>query len=179
MSFERDDFVQPNHTPDKKTTQATYLMSYEFYSDLILYLSSHPKKITQLHRNSYRDRKLSKKFDTFSEQDWELIDVDHQYNEDFTGLSDFQMHMMIFNSENMNEDLLNSRLSRSSKSGSINESLFSEAEFIDRAINKDNESTSKFDTYLEEIIELIVRDFFMVPIGDLLWDKEKFASMAK
>lgn len=41
------------------------------------------------------------------------------------------------------------------------------------------ESNSKLDTYLEEMAGLIVRDFLVALIEDLIWEKEKFSAMAK
>ena len=85
------------------------------------------------------------------------------------------MHMLIFNDET---DNILSRFSKSSSiSGSVND--FSESNEIFPDMNQDNESNSKLDSYLDEIIELIIRDFLMVWLGELLWDKEKFSAMTK
>ena len=38
---------------------------------------------------------------------------------------------------------------------------------------------SKIDTYIEEIVDLGIRDFVMSWMRDLIWDEEKFSSIFK
>lgn len=79
--------------------------------------------------------------------------------------------MMIFNDENLGDNLLN-------RYSSMNESLAeSDDEFLE--LNEDNESNSKIDSYLDEMIELIIRDFVIVYLEDMLWEKDKFSTMIK
>jgi len=181
-SFQSNDFVTPDPLLDQKLVQSSYLLSYEFYSDLILFLTGRPDKhLKKLQRNSLF--KNSNKSDILIESDNDLIDGEDN-NEDFSGFSEFEMHMMIFNDDTTSENLLNSRFSKSSmsKSGSINDSVFSEDVEPSESYlleSKASESTSKLETYLGEMIDLIVRDFLMENVQDLLWDKERFSSMAK
>ena len=45
--------------------------------------------------------------------------------------------------------------------------------------SKNDASNTKFDSYLDEVVELIVRDYVMTWLGDLIWEKEKFAILVK
>ena len=51
---------------------------------------------------------------------------------------------------------------------------------IDSQTNNEtnSESNSKLDLYLDEIIELSVRDFMMVWLKQLIWDQGKFSTIA-
>jgi len=176
-SFKTSNFIAPDLPSDQKLLQSSYLLSYEFYSDLILYLASDQKKTyptqqSHLQRNNLVNRRNP------SDPDYDIIEAD-DLNDDYKDFSEFEMHMMIFNDERTSENLLNSRYSKSSmsKSGSVNDSVFSED--VELVASKASESTSKLDTYLEEIVELIVRDFLMVNLEELLWDRERFSLMAR
>ncbi|CAF0896304.1 unnamed protein product [Brachionus calyciflorus] len=43
----------------------------------------------------------------------------------------------------------------------------------------DTHFNSKLDSYIDEIIELIVRDYIMSWLGDLIWEKDKFSQLAR
>ncbi len=45
--------------------------------------------------------------------------------------------------------------------------------------SKNDASNTKFDSYLDELVELIVKDFVMDWLGDLIWEKDKFAILVK
>lgn len=53
-----------------------------------------------------------------------------------------------------------------------------EMDFYNNEI-KNDASNTKFDSYLDELVELIVRDYVMDWLGDLIWEKEKFALLIK
>lgn len=43
----------------------------------------------------------------------------------------------------------------------------------------ESQFNSKIDTYIEEIIELVIRDFVMSWLSNFIWDKDKFFNIAK
>ncbi len=104
----------------------------------------------------------------------ETSDYETDVFEDFSGLTEFEMHMLIFNDDNLSENLLNRYSNMNMSTQSLVES---EDEFLET--NQDNKSNSKMDSYLDEMIELVTRDFVMVFLNDMLWEKEKFSAMIK
>lgn len=163
-------YVRPDGGSDKKQVSSNYLLSFEFYSDLILYLTNRndcPAKGGRAFQRAHW-RRSSKKSET---SEYEYNGARDSRLEDFSGLSEFEVHMMIFNDENLGDNLLN-------RYSSMNESLAeSDDEFLE--LNEDNESNSKIDSYLDEMIELIIRDFVIVYLEDMLWEKDKFSTMIK
>jgi len=117
-------------------------------------------------KRGFMKRRASKKSET--------SDYETDVFEDFSGLTEFEMHMLIFNDDNLSENLLNRYSNMNMSTQSLVES---EDEFLET--NQDNKSNSKMDSYLDEMIELVTRDFVMVFLNDMLWEKEKFSAMIK
>lgn len=50
---------------------------------------------------------------------------------------------------------------------------------IDEHTEDETKSSSKIDIYLDDVLNLIVKDFIMVFLGNLFWDKDKFFLLVK
>ena len=143
FAFKIDGHVLPNRIMEAKSIESNYLLSYKFYSDMLLFLSMRPEESAK--KSIVPDNKSSGTlyFDLASRQSLNSEPADAF---DYNDLDEFAELEVQIDSQTSNE--------------------------------ANSESNSKLDLYLDEIIELSVRDFMMAWLKQLIWDQDKFSTIA-
>jgi hypothetical protein len=186
FSFETSDYVlpsldlPPNNSADKLTTEykLNYLLSYKLNNDLcspnhLLKLGRADNRISLSKEKSFFNRPLSsnqksffsqnqKEFmnrDSFSANN-EFIENYFDKNEQFSSLLEADNEFYL-NDDDTNEQF------------SLDQNEFNN--------EKDAHSSTKLDSYLDETVQLIIRDFVLSWLSKFIWENEteKFGSMAK
>lgn len=159
QSFKTDKHIQPDPNEDALLISDNYLLSYKFYSDLIFYINNFNFSNNN-PKSSFNENRLSTGND-------DNVSSFISKNSDY---DDYELDELI----NENNDIENNFFSRSHtiSTNLVDDSILKEEE-------NETESNSKIDLLLDDILNLIVKDFIMVFLNDFFWDKEKFNSSIK
>lgn len=180
-SFQTNEHIIPeldSSQDSNKSHKNSHLLTYKIYSDLILNLNTQhnisSKNSFRRSAKARRNRKLGSLISNSSSLNFN--------NEDY--FHDFNTHDSL-----SSEDILVNEFNYVSTLRSIDTDPSYDDEVEQRLIDNDeysvddeqesSESNSKLDSYIDSIIELVVRDFILPWLGNLIWDKDKFASMAR
>jgi len=157
-SFKSEDHILPDLSSNHNDTHTNYLLSYKFYSNLTYYLS-----------NCYHYSNTNSMFERFTSLDDRLHNSSTGNN--LNNKNEFELDDGDDGDE-LDDEIEFDSYSVSSRLGTNDMNYHHEEEI-------ETESNSKIDMYLEEIINLIVRDFVIVFLGDFAWEKEKFFALVK
>ena len=178
-----DDYVLPSLKKNENESSTDIISSYKFYTDLVAMLNI-DTKITKLENSASQISSISKNKKSRSIK----RRITRQFlTEDFASLKAYESQLSGNHEFDDIDDFIDEKNDYFNHSGynviagnSVNkENIFFDQESHELIGEKDTESNAKLFSYLDELIELIVRDFILVFLENFIWDKEKIAALAK
>jgi hypothetical protein len=163
----------------RNNDKSSYFLDYKFYSEFVKFLiatssSSKKKSSTRYEEPHHRSSTISASRSAHKLQRHQAFDFDQQNQSRFSFSSD---EVVIEDANKFDSNFDDDQLSQNYGFELIEDEnkVKTQDEFEEEAVS----SNSKLDNELNEIIDLIVRDFMLKWIEEFIWDSDKFFSMAK
>lgn len=162
--------------PSSSSSGHNHLISYKIYQDLVNIInrqaassSSSSRSQTSSFRSSLNELSTNVNSTTVKQQNQPFETPMFKYKKKFSiSLDDLD--------EELDDDSKETRSLVLNDFESNQFSLSGNEEFVD---DNESRSNSKFETYLDDLMELAVRDFIIKWLGPIIWEKDKFALMTR
>jgi hypothetical protein len=174
-----------------------YLTSYKIYSDVVHLLSSRPLNESRVYNNPVlEDERMRERYAQVKKHSSMSHGMRSMPNMDSIKMRKrFSISL-----DDLDEDSETSPHHHPGGGGGglitpntppTNSTKFSLDEFESEQLNSDDtgddlygnedesQSNSKFESYLGELIELVIKDFIMPWLGNVIWENEKFSVLIK
>lgn len=159
-SFQTNEYIIP--VTNVSIDSRNYFLNYKIYNELLNFLSLQSKKYSRnFSKSTHRTRSTISNYVVIENEEFVFNNFDLDNASLISTCSD---------------DLLNESFEETQ---SLNENSCIHDDIEGNLESNEEQSNSKLDSYIEETIELIVRDFVVVWLQDFIWEKDKLAIMAK